>query len=81
MVLGKLPVPGRHTMRIKVGQGPTALAVGAGGGCLDIFFLSPILSLLFLPLFGRLPDIVVVVALLFYVHGKHLRSYRDGQLT
>ena len=23
----------------------------------------------------------VVVALLFYVHGKHLRSYRDGQLT
>ena len=33
---------------ITVGQGPTALAVGAGGGCLDIFslvyrfsFLSP----------------------------------------
>ena len=25
--------------------------------------------------------IVVVVALLFYVHGKHLRSCRDGQLT
>ena len=24
---------------------------------------------------------VVVVVLLFYVHGKHLRSYRDGQLT
>ena len=24
---------------------------------------------------------VVVVALLFYVHGKHLRSSRDGQLT
>ena len=24
---------------------------------------------------------VVVVALLFYVHGKHLRSWRDGQLT
>ena len=23
---------------IIVGQGPTALAVGAGGGCLDIFF-------------------------------------------
>ena len=57
MVLGKLPVPGRHTMRITVGQGPTALAVGAGGGCLDIFFLSPILFLLFLPLFGRRPDI------------------------
>ena len=25
--------------------------------------------------------VVVVVALLFYVHSKHLRSCRDGQLT
>ena len=25
--------------------------------------------------------VVVVVALLFYVHGKHLRSCRDDQLT
>ena len=39
MVLGKLPVPGRPTIWIAVGQGPTALAVGAGGGCLDIFTL------------------------------------------
>ena len=39
MVLGKLPVPGRPTFLITVGQGPTALAVGAGGGCLDIFTL------------------------------------------
>ena len=31
MVLGKLPVPGRPTILITVGQGPTALAVGAGG--------------------------------------------------
>ena len=53
---GKFPVPGRPTIWITVGQGPTALAVGAGGGCLDIF-LSSILSLLFLPLFGRRPDI------------------------
>ena len=37
MVLGKLPVPGRPTIWITVGQGLTALAVGAGGGCLDIF--------------------------------------------
>ena len=30
---------------IRVGQGPTALAVGAGGGCLDIFTLIyPFLS-------------------------------------
>ena len=57
MVLGKLPVPGRPTIWSIVGQGPTALAVGAGGGCLDIFFLSSILSLLFLPLLGRRPDI------------------------
>ena len=33
----KLPVPGRPTIWITVGQGPTSLAVGAGGGCLDIF--------------------------------------------
>ena len=39
MVLGKLPVPGRPTIWITVGQVPTALAVGAGGGCLDIFTL------------------------------------------
>ena len=37
-MLGKLPVPGRPTIWITVGQGPTALAVGAGGCCLDIFF-------------------------------------------
>ena len=39
MVLGKLPVPGRPTISITVGQGPIALAVGAGGGGLDIFTL------------------------------------------
>ena len=39
MVLGKPPVPGRPTILITVGQGPTVLAVGAGGGCLDIFSL------------------------------------------
>ena len=39
MVLGNLPVPGRPTTWITGGQGPTALAVGADGGCLDIFTL------------------------------------------
>ena len=39
MVLGKLPVPGRPTIWTAVGQGPTALAVVAGGGCLDVFTL------------------------------------------
>ena len=31
MVLGKISVPGRPTIWITVGQGPAALAVGAGG--------------------------------------------------
>ena len=51
MVLGKLLVPGRPTIRITVGQGPTVLTVGAGGVVLT-FLLSSILFLLFLPLFG-----------------------------
>ena len=48
MVLGKLPVPGSPTNLNDSRARPTALAVGAGGGCLDIFslvyhfsFLSP----------------------------------------
>ena len=45
MVLGKLPVPGRPTILITVGQGPIALAVGAGG-VVWTFLLSSILSLL-----------------------------------
>ena len=51
MVQGKLPVRGVLLIWIIVGQGPTALAVGAGGDGLDIFsliyhfsFLSPSLS-------------------------------------
>ena len=45
MVLGKLPVPGRPTIWITVGQGPTAHVVGASGGCLDIYTLIyPFLS-------------------------------------
>ena len=39
MVLGGLPVPGRPTIWIIVGQGPIALAIEAGGVCLDIFTL------------------------------------------
>ena len=41
MVLGKLLVP---TIWITKGQGPTALAVGAGWGCLDIFTYLSFLS-------------------------------------
>ena len=46
MVLGKLPVPGRPTIWMIVGQGPIALAVGAGGGSLDILTLLYLFSLL-----------------------------------
>ena len=56
MVLGKFPGPGRPTIWKIVGQGPIALAVGAGGGCLDIFTLLD-LYLLFLPVPGRRSDI------------------------
>ena len=36
MVLGKLPVPGRPSIWLIVGQGRIALAVGAGWACFDI---------------------------------------------
>ena len=55
MVLDKLSVPGRPTILMIVGHGPIALAVGAGGGCLDIFTL--LYFSLFLPLSGRWPDV------------------------
>ena len=56
MALGKLPVPGRPTIWMTVGQGPTALAVGAGGGCLDIFSVIYPISILS-PSHWRRPDI------------------------
>ena len=46
MVLGKLPVLWRPTNLVIIGQGPAVLAVGAGGGCLDIFSLVYHFSLL-----------------------------------
>ena len=52
-LLGKRPVPGHPTIWITVG--PAAVAVGAGGGCLDI--LLSIFSLLFLHFCGRQSDI------------------------
>ena len=44
MVLGKLPVPGRPTIWMIVGQGPIALAVGAGGGLDNFTPLYPFFS-------------------------------------
>ena len=80
MVLGKLPVPRRPTIWITVGQGPTALAVGAGGSCLDIFS-SFVLSLLFLLLFGRRLDRVVVVVVLHPRLTSKVMSGRSVNLT
>ena len=48
MVLGKLPVPGRPTIWITVGQRPTALAVGGGWGLYGHFY-SHLSFLLFSP--------------------------------
>ena len=55
MMLGKLPVPRCPTIWSRVGQGPSVLAVGAGGCCLDIFSLVYYFSFFF-PLSGRRPD-------------------------
>ena len=59
MMLGNLSVPGRPTNWIVVGQGPIALAVGAGGGCLGHFSLvyhfTPLS--LSLSLSGKRPDL------------------------
>ena len=55
MMLDKLPIPGRPTILITVGQGPTALAVGAGGVVWT--FYPHLSSLRFLPLFRTRPDI------------------------
>ena len=56
MVLGNFPVPGRPTIWMIVGQGPIALAVGAGGGLFGHFTLLYLFSPLS-HLFGRRPDI------------------------
>ena len=44
MVLGKLPVPGRPTIWMIVGQGPIVLVVGAGWGLFGHFTLRYLFS-------------------------------------
>ena len=44
MVLGKLPVPGRPTIWMIVGQGPIVLVVGAGRGLFGHFTLRYLFS-------------------------------------
>ena len=54
-MLGKLSVPGRPTnLDNSRGQGPFALVVGAGEGCMDICSLLYLFSF---SLSGRRPDI------------------------
>ena len=56
-VLGKLPVPGRPT-NLNYSRARACCACSrCGWGLFGHFFLSSVLSLLFLPLFGRRPDI------------------------
>ena len=55
MVLGKLSVPGCLAGLGTGGAGPTAFAVGAGGGCLDVY--APVYYFSSFSLSGRRSDI------------------------
>ena len=57
MVLGKLSVPGRSTNSNNSRTSAYCLAVGEGGGHLDIFSVIFHFSLFFLPLSRRQPNI------------------------
>ena len=57
MVLGKLPVPGRPTNLDHCRARACCACSGCGWGFFGTFFLSSVVSLLFLPLSGRRPDI------------------------
>ena len=46
---------------VRVRQGSTVLSTGAGG-VIWTFFLSSVISVFFLPLFGRRPDIGSIVS-------------------
>ena len=48
-------MPGRPGGLVVMGQGPTALAVGAEGGCLGVF--APVYHFSSFSLSGRRPDI------------------------
>ena len=57
MVLGKFPLPEPPAyLDNSRAKGPIALAVGAGGGCSDIF-VSSVVPLFFVRLFWRRSDI------------------------
>ena len=76
MVLGKLPVLGRPTIWMMVGQGPIALAVGAGGGLFRHFHFSLSFSPLSLSLWEN-----VRYRLKYYVKGPLKPKQPDNQPT
>ena len=57
MVLGKLPVSGGPTNLDNKRARSYCACSGCGWGLFGLFFLSSIISLFFLPLSGRRPDI------------------------
>ena len=57
MVLGKLPVPGRPTNLDNSRARAYCTRSRCGKGLVWTFFLSSFISLFFLPLSGRQPDI------------------------
>ena len=57
MVLGELPVPGRPTYLDESRARAYFACSRCGWGLFGHFFLSSIISLFFLPLSGRRPDI------------------------
>ena len=57
MVLGKLPVPGHPTSLDDSRARAYCASSRCGWGVVWTFLLSTILCFLFLPLFGRRPDI------------------------
>ena len=57
MVLGKFPVPGRPTHLHKSKAKVYCACSRCGWAAVWTFFLSSIISLFFLPLSGRRPDI------------------------
>ena len=67
-------MPGRPTIWMTVGQCPIVLAVGAGGGCLDIFTLVYSFVLLFLCSFslnghgGHVGHVTQLICINFHFH-------------
>ena len=62
-----------HLLLKQIMSGRTCRKISIGG--------RNITNLKFADDINALAEEVVVVDLLFYIHGKHLRSCRDGQLT